>query len=169
MEIEPITKQNLEICVDIIFESELGRRYYPTRNLLKNKIEQSHLEDSIYLAKEEGDYVGVLWYQRKGMFCQYPYLHIIVLTESCCGRGYGKKLMEFYEYNLAYVHKVMSLETKLFLLVGDYNHTAKRFYEKLGYTEQGRIPHLFRRGITEILMMKELRLSDVKNCEENPQ
>ena len=82
MEIEPITKQNLEICVDIIFESELGRRYYPTRNLLKNKIEQSYLEDSIYLAKDKGDSVGVLWYQRKGMFCQYPYLHIIVLTES---------------------------------------------------------------------------------------
>ena len=169
MEIEPVTKQNLEICVDIIFESELGRRYYPTRNLLKNKIEQSHQEDSIYLAKEEGDYVGVLWYQRKWMFCQYPYLHIIVLTESCCGQGYGKKLMELYEYNLAYIHKVMPFGTKLFLVVGDYNHTAKRFYEKLGYTEQGRIPHLFRKGITEILMMKELRLRDVKNYKENPQ
>lgn len=44
--------------------------------------------------------------------------------------------------------------SKLFLVVADFNPDARRLYEKIGYTEVGCIPSLYREGITENLMMK---------------
>ena len=46
---------------------------------------------------------------------------------------------------------------KLFLVVADYNPDAKRFYERNGYQQVGKIPNLYRPGITEYMMAKDLR------------
>ena len=43
---------------------------------------------------------------------------------------------------------------KLFLVVAQFNPQARRFYEKAGYQQVGIIPDLYRKGITEYLMMK---------------
>ena len=43
-----------------------------------------------------------------------------------------------------------------FLVVADYNPDAKRFYERNGYQQVGEIPNLYRQGITEYLMVKNL-------------
>ena len=45
---------------------------------------------------------------------------------------------------------------KIFLVVADYNPEAKRFYERNGYQQLGEIPNLYRPGITEYLMTKNL-------------
>ena len=47
--------------------------------------------------------------------------------------------------------------SKCFLVVADYNPEAKRLYEQIGYTEVGRIPDLYKEGVTEILMMRLLK------------
>ena len=44
---------------------------------------------------------------------------------------------------------------KIILVVADFNLDGKRFYEKIGYHQVGEIPSLYRKGITEYLMMKE--------------
>ena len=44
---------------------------------------------------------------------------------------------------------------KIILVVADFNPDGKRFYEKIGYYQVGEIPSLYRKGITEYLMMKE--------------
>lgn len=157
MKIEPVRTSELDICVDIIFESGLGKRYYVKKELLKAKMDKARFQDKIYLAKEEKNNIGVLWYQLEGMFLQYPYLHMIALSNFFLHSGYGKKLIEFYEKNIIYSHGGKFLGTKLFLLVAEDNTHAQEFYKKIGYEEMGRFPHLFRKGITEILMMKKLR------------
>lgn len=47
--------------------------------------------------------------------------------------------------------------SKLFLVVADFNPGAKRFYIKNGFKEVGRIPDLYKNGVVESLMMKELQ------------
>jgi len=50
---------------------------------------------------------------------------------------------------------VFANANKIFLVVADFNPVAKRFYEKIGYRQVGVIPSLYRKGITEYLLMKE--------------
>ena len=49
------------------------------------------------------------------------------------------------------------LKSKIFLLVGDWNKGAMKFYEKMGYVMIGTIPELFRKKTDEHLLMKECK------------
>ena len=56
-------------------------------------------------------------------------IHEIVVARKYKGKGIGKKLMEVAEnYLKSKGHR------KIELWVGERNHAARRFYEKLGYT-----------------------------------
>lgn len=46
------------------------------------------------------------------------------------------------------------LGRRIFLAVADFNPNAKRFYEKNGYVQVGRIEGLYRTGVAENIMMK---------------
>ena len=46
---------------------------------------------------------------------------------------------------------------RFFLVVADYNPDAKRFYERNGYQQVGKIPNLYRTGVTEYMMAKDLK------------
>lgn len=118
MTFEPVTQDQLDLCTDIIYESGLGKKYYPKKEWLRDKMEQAYPHDQIYLAKENGMSVGVLWYQVEGMFCRYPYLHMIAVERSFRYRRYGKQLMHFYESNLAHFHQAVSLRDKIVSVSG---------------------------------------------------
>ena len=62
--------------------------------------------------------------------------------------GIGKALLEAFE-SMAF-----EISNKVFLVVADFNPSAKRFYGAHGYRQVGEIPGLYRPGITEYLMLK---------------
>ena len=86
----------------------------------------------------------------KGAFHSFPYLHIIAIKEEYRGFGVGKALLDYSE------RIASEMADKLFLVVADNNPEAKRFYERNGYQQVGEIPNLYRPGITEYLMAKNL-------------
>ena len=86
----------------------------------------------------------------KGAFHSFPYLHIIAIKEEYRGFGVGKALLDYSEWIAS------KMADKLFFVVADYNPDAKRFYERNGYQQVGEIPNLYRPGITEYLMAKNL-------------
>ncbi len=45
--------------------------------------------------------------------------------------------------------------SKIFLLVGDFNHGAREFYSKRGYQSIGLLPDFYVPGVNEYLLMKE--------------
>lgn len=42
---------DLDQCTDILFDSELGRNYYPTRALLLEEVEKGINSDEVYVKK----------------------------------------------------------------------------------------------------------------------
>jgi ribosomal protein S18 acetylase RimI-like enzyme len=66
------------------------------------------------------------------------------------GRGIGQQLIKCCE------DVVFAQAPKVFLVVvvADFSLSTKRLYEKLGYVEVGKIPDLFKSGVTEYLLMK---------------
>lgn len=79
---------DLEQCVDILFESEIGRKYYPHRELLRTEVQKGFVTDKIYVKKcprgegsSDADVLGVIWYQLEGMFHAFPYLHMVAVKK----------------------------------------------------------------------------------------
>ena len=105
----------------------------------------------MYVALIEEACVGFTYIIPKGAFHSFPYLHIIAVKEDYRDRGIGKALLDFSESIAS------KMADKLFLVVADYNPDAKRFYERNGYQQVGEIPNLYRPGITEYLMTKNLK------------
>lgn len=154
MEIIEVKQEDLERCVEVIFETEMGRKYYPTKAALYSEVEKGMLRDKFYAAKNyNGEIIGVLWYQQEGMFHSFPYLHIIAVKRNYQHQGIGKKLLDFFERE-ALANGKNHLRTKVFLTVGDFNENAVKIYKARGYIKLCEIEGLFRKNIVENIFMK---------------
>jgi len=136
-------------CEQALVNSKLGRIYFNKSESAKKALEKGFSEDKIYVALDDNkNCVGFIWFALNGAFHSFPYLHIIAVKEQYRNKGIGTKLLKFFE------DRCFENNSKLFLVVADFNPDAKRLYESMGYVEVGRIPDLYKDGITEHLMMK---------------
>jgi ribosomal protein S18 acetylase RimI-like enzyme len=143
-------KEHIEDCALALENSELGRVYFSQPNKAIQAISEGVSRQEIFVAVDNnGLCLGFMWFIRNGAFHSFPYLHIIAVKEEYRNLGIGKELLNYFE-------KVIAQSSKVFLVVADFNPKAKQLYEKSGYTEVGVIPNLYKRGVTEYLMMKEL-------------
>lgn len=140
--------ENLEDCMRAMENSSLCASYFQTEESRKNAVMECINSDTMYVAICDGDCAGFIYYIEQGAFHAFHYVHLIAVKEKYRGKGIGRKLLEFAE------KKMFETRDKIFLVVGDYNHKAKVFYEQLGYQYLGTIPSLYRKGIDEYLMMK---------------
>lgn len=143
------TLEYLNDCEEALINSELGRRYFTNEGSAKKAILEGLEQETLYTALHNDICVGFLFYLPKGAFHSFPYLHLIAVKEEYRGKGIGKKMLDFLE------ETIFVNNSKIFFVVADFNPDAKRFYEKNGYRQVGEIPDLYRKGITEYLMMKE--------------
>lgn len=140
---------NMDACEESLVNSELGRKYFSKEGSARKALEEGFKREEIYIALDySGSCVGFIWYILDGIFHSFPYLHIIAVKEGLRNQGVGQKLLQFFE------DSCFKDNTKLFLVVADFNPKAKKLYERIGYMEVGSIPSLYREGITEHLMMK---------------
>ena len=99
-----------------------------------------------FVIEAGGSVVGVGVLRQRFLFGDY--LEIFAIAASAQGRGYGRAL-------LAHVESVVFRRAKnLFVCVSDFNHQARRFYARNGYTEVGPILHLLIPGSSEVLLRK---------------
>lgn len=146
---------DIDECVAILKDTEIGRAYYPSEKLIKFKLMQGLNEDCFFVAKSENGIMGFIWFNLHGAFASYPYLHLIVVSKSYRNQGVGKALLEYFEeYSL---QALKSVATKTFLVVADFNESAFSFYIQNGYEKIGEISGLFRPNITERFMQKQVR------------
>lgn len=103
----------------------------------------------LYIALIKNDCAGFFYYIPKGCFHSFPYLHLISVKKAYRNKGIGKKMLDYLE------NVICTNSSKIFLVVADFNPEAKQFYERNGYHQTGILPSLYRKGITEYLMMKE--------------
>ena len=136
-------------CEDALVNSELGKRYFLELGSARKSLEEGFRKNEIYVAVDDNNNCkGFIWVILNGIFHSFPYIHIIAVKSENRGQGIGKLLLRFVENNC------FKRYSKLFLVVAEFNPNAKRLYESIGYSEIGDIPNLYRKGISECLMMK---------------
>jgi ribosomal protein S18 acetylase RimI-like enzyme len=139
----------LNECRSALMSSELGDQYFKTSEKAEKTLLGGLKRDEIYVALDrDNNCIGFIWYILDAAFHKYPYIHIIAVKKEYRGKGIGKKLLSFLE------ETVLNSESKIFLVVADFNLKAKKLYEQIGYKEVGQIPDLYKEGVTEYLMMK---------------
>lgn len=153
--IEELKEEEILKAANLLFCSQLGSRYYPTEKILIGKLEEGFEKgDCILSVRSRNEIIGVLWFQMQGAFYMFPYLHMIFIKEQFQGQGLGKHVLEYFEQYVLNGER-RKIKNKVFLVVGDWNKDAIRFYEKMGYQTIGTIPELFRKKTDERLLMKE--------------
>lgn len=140
--------EQLKDCEEILRNSELGNQYFSKEGSAKQAVLEGIDSGNLYIALENEQCIGFLYYIPDGAFHAFPYLHLIAIKEEHRGKGVGKIMIDFFE------NMVFKTKDKIFLVVADFNPRGKLFYEKLGYEQVGIIPSLYREGINEYLMMK---------------
>lgn len=139
----------IDDCEEALVNSELGKRYFSEKGSAQKSLEEGFNENDIYVAIDNNNNCkGFVWVILNGIFHSFTYIHIIAVKSESRGQGIGKILLKFIED--VYYKKY----SKLFLVVADFNQDAKRLYIDVGYSIIGDIPDLYRKGITECLMMK---------------
>ncbi len=139
---------HLNDCEDALIDSELGKRYFSEKGSARKSLEEGFCKNEIYVALENNNCMGFIWVILNGIFHSFPYIHIVAVKIEVRGQGIGEDLLRFVE------NEYFTNYSKLFLVVADFNPKAKRLYERIGYSEIGKIPDLYRKGISECLMMK---------------
>jgi ribosomal protein S18 acetylase RimI-like enzyme len=140
---------NINACEEALSNSELGKRYFGASGSARRALVEGFEKGEIYTAMDsDNNCVGFIWFILEGVFHSFPYIHIIAVNEKYRNLGIGKKLLEFFE-DICFKNS-----SKSFLVVADFNPKAKELYENIGYNELCAIPDLYRKGITEHLMMK---------------
>lgn len=142
--------EHLNDCILALQNSELGRVYFSQENKANKAITEGISKKEILVALDDkGLCLGFIWFIHNGAFHGFPYLHIIAIKEEYRNLGLGNEMLNYFE-------TVIAQSSKVFLVVADFNPKAKKLYEKCGYIEVGVIPNLYKSGVTEFLMMKEL-------------
>ena len=141
---------HIDSCVEILQNSDLGKVYFGDYEKAKNMLTYAVEQKDVYVALDENEKcLGFVYYMQKGVFGNYPYLHIIAVKEEYRGLGIGKQLMKYFEENAS-----GCTATKFFLTVDDFNPRAKKLYENLGYHCVGELADFYKKGINCFLMMK---------------
>lgn len=148
IEIKKGTLENVEDCVLAMNDCTLSDAYFKTEESRRNAVLEAINSDNTYIITCDDVCAGFVFFIREGAFHAFHYIHLISIRKEYRGMGLGKKLLEYVEKLL------FESRDKIFLVVGDYNPDAKVFYEKLGYQFIGTIPNLYRKGISEDVMMK---------------
>jgi len=104
--------------------------------------------DAIVVAGAPGGVVGFAWWTCTGAFARSPYLRLLVVGRAVTGAGVGGQLLTAVE-TVAFIDA-----TDLFTLVSADNGGARRFYERRGYTEVGRLDDYVAPGLHEVVLRK---------------
>ncbi len=159
MLIHQLKASEVEEFAKLLMETRIGKDYYPTHEFLIKELNNGMKEDSLYIAyldEKQVEAVAVLWFKRKGAFHSFPYLHVIAVREEMQGLGYGNQVMNFFENEILNNGDKKMIQTKIFLLVNAENEKAINMYENRGYKFITGFQGLYRKHITENLMMKKI-------------
>lgn len=138
-------------CLNCIKNSKLWDAYFKSNEKAEGIIRDRIKKKQIYVATtRKGKCIGLMGIIDQGCFGSFSYLSILAVKQDQRGKGIGKKMLCKFE-KIGFKNS-----NTIFLLVSDFNNKAKILYKSLGYREVGSIPNLFKKGITELILMKQI-------------
>jgi len=83
----------------------------------------------VYIVEKDGIFIG--WLRYNLFWDNTPFMNMLFLLDNYRGKGYGKKLVNTWEYNMKDIGYDIVMTSTL------SNEQAQHFYRKLGYKDAG--------------------------------
>ncbi len=149
--IRDMTADEIPEIANMTANSTMGELYFKSDAVeIQNLLENARKNEKVLVALVEGKAVGFIWFDLSGVFRIHPYVHLHFVRTDMRGQGIGQSLIEAFEANAS------EISSKAFLAVAEFNYRASAFYERIGYKFVGSIPGLYREGVSENLLMKNI-------------
>lgn len=149
IEIRFAKKGQARDCLSCVKNSELWETYFKSNATVENDIEEMISKKQVYVAlNQKKECIGFMCVIHNGCFRKFSYLSLIAVDNDYRNKGVGKQLLTKFE------ETGFKQADKVFLLVSDFNQKAQLLYKKLGYKKVGKIPDLFKNGISEHVLAK---------------
>jgi len=149
VEIKFAKKDQARECLLCVKQSDLWEAYFRSNTTAENDIKEMIIKKQIYVATNTNDEcIGFMGVIDQGCFRKFSYLSLIAVKKKDRGKGIGKKLIHKFE------EIGFEKADKVFLLVSDFNKKAQSLYRQLGYKNVGKIPDLFKKGVSEHILVK---------------
>lgn len=148
IQICPGNDEHIDGCIQSIKHSSLWDTYFKYITRLHEKFKDGVGKKQIHVAlNTKGRCIGYIWVQKDGGFSHYPYLRSFAVQRRYRNEGIGTALLHYFEQ--------LTPSHRFFILVSELNNEAMRFYKRNGYMAVGKVPDLFRPGISEIILTKQ--------------
>lgn len=118
----------------------LGRGYDACARVIQDSTRE------VYVAEDESTVAGFIVVCMVGAFVGYIQTVLVAPTQQ--GKGIGTKLVAYAE------DRIFSESPNAFLCVSSFNSSARRLYERLGYSYVGELSDYLLRGHSELLFRK---------------
>jgi ribosomal protein S18 acetylase RimI-like enzyme len=148
--VRPFHTADAAACGAIVGTTPLWHRTGTTADRAVHFLTTAAAAGDTLLVLDDGDVAGFAWIDRRGAFGRSAYLRMIAVAPDRRSSGLGARLLAAFE-TIA-----VQEGPDAFLLVSDFNADARRFYERHGYGEVGRIRGYVTPDVDEILMWKRL-------------
>ncbi len=145
------TVEDIKDCSRTLENSRLFDEYFKHDKESSKFFLEGIAKEELYVAKDvNANIIGCMRVDEKGMLSRFPLLRLIAVKREYRGKGFGTEMLRFYE------SKYKGKTSRIFLCVSSFNDKAKKLYFSLGFEEIGKINGLYKKGITEYILMKEL-------------
>ncbi len=149
MTIRVLRPADVQPCAEIMAGNALWLRYGVTvETAARNFASGLERGAALFVSEVDGQVDGFLWLEPVGAFARSGYIRLIGVRPDRQGRGLGQDLMAFAE---AFLFQSAS---DVFLLVSDFNLSAQRFYQRLGYVQVGALADYVLPGVAELIYRK---------------
>ncbi len=149
VKIQRAKKEHVKDCLACAKNSKLWDAYYKSNPLAEDNIKKAIIKKQIYVAlNKNNNCIGFMGIINNGCFSKFSYLSALAIKKRYRSKGIGKQLIHKFE------EIGFQKADRVFILVSDFNKKAQTFYKGLGYKKVGRIPDLFKSGISEHLVVK---------------
>ena len=133
-----------------VAETPLWQHYHVTENSFAKRLSDGLANGAtIFVAEDNKNVLGFLWFVERGAFNRSAYVQLIGVRPDKRASGVGRELMQFAE--------ARATSNDIFLLVSGFNTDAHRFYQRLGYSQIGKIDDFVIAGTSELIFRKQLK------------
>lgn len=151
------TISDVEAITDLFMSSKLNEYYRRSHVVIALDINEALKNGEQILLYEDDDstdrkLAGYVRFIPKGAFGHFAHMDTIIVSDKYRRKGIGTILMEGMFERI----QSKNWNTKVFLNVINDNREALEFYNKLGFIRIGEIDSLFKKGITEVVMYRNL-------------
>jgi len=116
------------------------------RHISKDELQYSILRSRVYIAEENGEFIG--WLRYNLFWDNTPFLNMIYFLDGYRGKGFGRHLVSYWE------NQMKLLNYKCVMTSTASDEYAQHFYNRLGYRVIGGF--IYQSDPYEIILMKEI-------------